>query len=83
MSKREKAVSRLLSRPSDFGWDELRALMESFGYELKATGGSGRKFIDAKTKATLFLHEPHPGKILKAYQVRETLQFLRQERRIP
>jgi predicted RNA binding protein YcfA (HicA-like mRNA interferase family) len=79
MTKREKAAERLLSKPSDFSWAELAPLMESFGYELKKTGGSGRKFVHTQTKATLFMHEPHPGKILKAYQVREAIRFLKQE----
>lgn len=82
MTKREKALERLLSKPSDFGWNELKPLMESFGYELKTTGGSGRKFIHAETKATLFMHEPHPAKVLKSYQVREVLRFLKQEKHI-
>lgn len=82
MSKHQKAVSRLLSRPSDFQWGELKALMLAFGYELKMTGGSGRKFIHPATKATMFMHEPHPASILKAYQVREAIQFLKQEKHI-
>jgi hypothetical protein len=57
--------------------------MVGFGYELRTTGGSGRKFLDPSTKALFFLHEPHPSKVLKAYQVRAAVQFLREERRIP
>ena len=82
MSKHQKALQRLLLRPVDFTWEELRSLMEFFDYELKKTGGSGRKFIHPETKATLFLHQPHPGKILKAYQVREVIHFLRQEKHL-
>ena len=79
MTKREKAAERLLSKPSYFSWAELAPVMQGFGYELKKTGGSGRKFIHGQTGATLFMHEPYPGKILKAYQVREAIRFLRQE----
>jgi predicted RNA binding protein YcfA (HicA-like mRNA interferase family) len=82
MTKREKALERLLSKPSDFQWSELKTLMESFGYELKTTGGSGRKFIHSETRATLFMHEPHPAKVLKNYQVREVIRFLKQEKHI-
>jgi HicA toxin of bacterial toxin-antitoxin, len=83
MSNRQKAIDRLLSKPSDYGWDELTFLMEAFGYELKTSGGSARKFIHRKTRATLFMHQPHPAKILKAYQVRETIHFLKQEKHLP
>ncbi|HMF74295.1 MAG TPA: type II toxin-antitoxin system HicA family toxin [Bryobacteraceae bacterium] len=82
MSKREKLLQRLLTKPTDFTWAELVAVMEGFGYELKKTGGSGRKFIHPKTAATAFLHEPHPGKILKAYQIRDILSHLKQEKKI-
>lgn len=79
MSKSQKIVERLLSRPSDFEWRERKLVMETFGYDLKKTGGSGRKFIHPETRATLFIHEPHPARILKAYQVKDAIQFLRQE----
>jgi hypothetical protein len=83
VSKLQKAISRLLAKPADYTWDELLSLMISLGYELRTSGGSGRKFLDPATKALLFLHEPHPSKILKAYQIREVIQFLRRERKIP
>ena len=82
MSRHQKIVARLLSKPSDFEWKELKILMDAFGYELKTAGGSGRKFIHPETRATLFMHEPHPARILKAYQVRDTIHFLKQEKHI-
>ena len=72
MSKRGKAIERLLSKPKDFTWDELIAVMTACGYELKTTGGSGRKFIHP-TGGTLFIHQPHPSNVLKAYQVKEVI----------
>jgi hypothetical protein len=57
--------------------------MTALGYELRTTGGSGRKFIDPSTGAAMFMHEPHPSNILKAYQVRSVIQFLRQEGKLP
>jgi hypothetical protein len=48
MSKHDKALARLLSKPVDFAWSELHSLMNSLGFELRTTGGSGRKFIDSK-----------------------------------
>jgi hypothetical protein len=83
LSTLEKAIERLLSRPTDFTWNELLHLMTALGYELRTSGGSGRKFIDPTTNAMLFMHELHPTRILKAYQVRVVIQFLRQERKIP
>jgi hypothetical protein len=82
MSRHEKLVARLLSRPRDFEWKELKLVMAAFGYELRTTGGSGRKFIGTQSQAVLFMHEPHPSKILKAYQVNAAIDFLKQEKHI-
>jgi hypothetical protein len=82
MSKLQKALARLLAKPVDYTWDELLSLTIALGYELRTSGGSGRKFFDPATKALFFMHEPHPSRILKAYQVRAVIQFLRKERKI-
>jgi predicted RNA binding protein YcfA (HicA-like mRNA interferase family) len=73
VSKREKALARLKSRPKDFTWGELVALMTACGYELKRTGGSGRKFVHIATGSVMYMHQPHPSNVLKAYQVREVI----------
>jgi hypothetical protein len=80
VSKLQKAITRLLAKPSDYTWGELLSLMNGFGYELRTAGGSSRKFFDPATKATFFMHEPHPSKVLKGYQVRAII--LRRERKI-
>jgi hypothetical protein len=77
MSKRSKALQRLLSKPNDLTWDELESVMTGLGYELKTSGGSSRKF--ARSGMAFFIHEPHPQKILKPYQVRGVLEFLRRQ----
>ena len=83
MAKLQKAVARLLAKPVDYTWDELLSLMIALGYEIRNSGGSSRKFFDSATNALFFMHEPHPSRILKAYQIRAVIQFLRQERKIP
>jgi len=83
LSKLQKIIDRLLSKPVDFTWDELLALMTALGYELRTSGGSSRKFYDPASGALFFIHEPHTAKVLKSYQVRAVIQFLRRERRIP
>ncbi len=83
MSKLQKAIARILAKPMDYTWEELVPLMAALGFELRTSGGSSRKFFDPIAGSLLFLHEPHPAKILKAYQIRAVIQFLRRERRIP
>ncbi len=82
MTKASKIQDRLLSKPSDFTWNELTTLMAHLGYELKATGGSSRKFIHTQTRAVHMVHEPHPAPTLKMYQIRNVIRFLRAEKQI-
>jgi hypothetical protein len=83
VSKLQKATLRLLASPVNYTWGELLSLVKGFGYELRTAGGSSRKFFDPATKAVFFMHEPHPSKILKSYQVRAVIHFLRGEKKIP
>ena len=81
MSRKEKLIKRLQSRPKDFTWDELQRLLEGFGYELAKqgkTGGSRRRFVH-ETAATITLHKPHPGNIVKMYVIDDVLNILTQE----
>ena len=79
MSKKEKLLSRISSKPNDFTWAELVSLMTALGFNMEKSSGSGRKFILESTGGVLFIHQPHPVKILKPYQVRDAVTFLERE----
>lgn len=82
MSKREKLLQRLLSKPKDFTYDELRRLLSSFNYKEDNSGkssGSRVAWIHEKGKHVIRLHKPHPGNILKAYQINQLLGELKSE----
>ena len=81
MTRRDKLVARLRSRPKDFAWDELVRLLEGLGYmEAKTgrTGGSRRRFVHP-TAPVITLHKPHPGNIVKMYVIDEVLRTLTDE----
>jgi hypothetical protein len=81
MAKIEKLIERLVSSPSDFTWEELEKVLSHFGYtEVKKgkTGGSRRKFCD-KNKNIINLHKPHPGNILKHYQIKQVIVSLKEK----
>ena len=81
MSKKEKLIKRLKSKPKDFSFDELVTLMMFFGYVLSnkgKTSGSRVTFLK-ESCASVSLHKPHPDNTLKHYQVQEILDFLEQE----
>jgi hypothetical protein len=78
MSKAERLVQRLLSLPNDFTWEEFIKLLRSFGFiELPKgkTGGSRRKFMGGKHNV-INLHTPHPGNVVKRYQLRQIIDRL-------
>jgi predicted RNA binding protein YcfA (HicA-like mRNA interferase family) len=79
MSQHDKLLARLLTQPADFTWDELLRLLRMLGYEEQSagkTGGSRRAFAHAATSVIIRLHKPHPGNILKQYQLKQLIQQL-------
>lgn len=79
MSRNEKLLSRLVSIPTDFTWNELVSVLAYYGYkELKGgkTGGSRRKFADDQ-KRIIALHKPHPSNLVKQYAIREVIAHLK------
>jgi hypothetical protein len=84
MAKIEKLIERLLSKPTDFTWEELIKILMHFGYaELKKgkTAGSRRKFAD-EAKNIISLHKPHPQNILKRYMLDDVITHLKERGKI-
>jgi hypothetical protein len=79
VSKHAKALQRIERLPTDLTWTELISLFMSLGVEMTAGSGSARKFRNPSTGQQFAIHQPHPSNILKRYQVREAIAFLRQE----
>ncbi len=80
MSKKEKLIKRLLSKPKDFTFNEMSSLLSYFGYKLKQGGtGSGIKFIKEESNEVINFHKPHPDGILKRYILEQVIEKLRKE----
>ena len=80
MSSHEKLLERFLRLPKDFTWDELKNLLRKYGYiqnNKGKTSGSRISFEKEDSNIKLDLHKPHPKDILKPYQMRDTLEFLK------
>ena len=78
MSRRDKLIDRLLSRPKDFTFQEAITLLGHFGYNeitSSKTGGSRVAFVNSD-KDYIRMHKPHPRSILKAYQVNNLINDL-------
>ena len=81
MSKKDKLIARLLSRPKNFTFDELVALLAHLGhFPIKAgkTGGSRVAFSNGEDY--IRLHKPHPRSILKSYQINDIITALKERR---
>jgi hypothetical protein len=86
VSQIKKIIAKLQKKPTpkDVTWDELIKVLNHFGFKALPegkTGGSRRKFIN-KNKMIISLHEPHPRKELKKYQIDQVLDTLKEERLI-
>ena len=82
MSKINKSILRLKSKPKDFTWDELVALLEKLGFTELQGSGSRIKFYHQKLDRVVHLHKPHPAKILKRYIINEIIEVLAKEKLI-
>lgn len=79
MSKIDKLIEKLKSKPKNFTWDELLKVLNHFGFKQIGqgkTGGSRRKFVN-DNKEVIILHEPHPQKVLKSYQLDIIIECLK------
>ncbi|MEZ8853500.1 type II toxin-antitoxin system HicA family toxin [Vibrio cyclitrophicus] len=76
MSRQEKLLQRLLSKPKNFTWDELKKLLGLYNYQLINGNGSRRKFIHKDSKQVISLHEPHPQNIIKSYVIDDVINKL-------
>ncbi len=80
MSKKDKLIERLLSKPKDFTFEEMESLLLYFGYKLKQGGtGSGVKFIKDGSNEVINFHKPHPSGILKRYVLDQVIEKLRKD----
>ena len=77
MTKAEKLLNRFLTRPKDFTYNELVKLLNSLGYSEQQGSGSRVVFSNEKIKHHIKLHKPHPGNILKRYQIDLIIQELK------
>lgn len=82
MSKIEKDLERLKSKPKDFTYDELKRILNYFGFIEDNKGKtSGSAVVFRKNSIEhIELHKPHPSKILKEYQIKKVLKELKEWR---
>ena len=83
MSKKEKLLNRFLIRPpvKDFTWDDFVTLMKQLDFKLyeKSGGGSHKYFIfNRDENKVIDTYKPHPSGLLKAWQIKEVTDKLKE-----
>lgn len=80
MGKIDKLIERFLSKPKDFTYDELKKLLNHFGYQEIKTGktsGSRVAFYNKEMDDLIKFHRPHPSPIIKICYLAEIEKKLR------
>ena len=79
MSKKDKLLAKLLSKPKDFTFNELETLLEYLVFYLDNVGktsGSRVRFVNDELRIVIKLHKPHHQKVLLPYQIKEVISKL-------
>jgi len=80
MSKKDKLIKKLKSKPKDFTFDEAETLLTSFGLKKKNKGKtSGSRVAFEKDNFSYTLHKPHPRKEIPMYQIIDMIEKLEKE----
>jgi len=78
MSKKEKLIRRLRSKPRDFTFDEADSLLRALGLKRSNKGrSSGSRVGYYKGDIKIHFHRPHKGNELLAYQIVDLLNDLK------
>ena len=75
MTKREKLLKRIRHNPRNVSFQDMRTLLEAFGFELDRTRGSHHSFVGwvGEQKVSLVIPYKQP---LKAIYVRRALELI-------
>ncbi len=75
MSKRKKLLQRIRQNPKNVSFEDLRKLLEGYGFILKRTKGSHNSFVGQVSgkSETLVVPDKHP---LQAVYVKKALKFI-------
>ena len=81
MGQKEKLIQKLQTNPKDFTFDEAETLLGYFNIKRSNNGrtSGSRVIFKGGTHGDFLMHKPHPQKELRPYQVKNLLEYLREE----
>ena len=82
MSRLEKEIERLKSKPKDYTYDEAKSLLYKLGFIENNKGRTSGSRVEFKDKfgRKIILHKPHPKNTLRMYSVINILNDLEEWR---
>jgi hypothetical protein len=80
VSRKDKLIERLKSKPKDFTFDEADTLLTSLGMKKSNKGKtSGSRVEYSLGNIKIRLHKPHPRNEMLVYQINDILNALESE----
>ena len=75
MSRLEKEIERLKSKPKDYTYDEVKSLLNKLGFYEDNKGKTSGLRVEFKDEygRKVTLHKPHPKNIIKLYVIKGIL----------
>lgn len=82
MSRQEKLIEKLKSKPRDFTYQEAKTLLNSLGFyeDNKGKTSGSRVVFKNQYRQKIELHKPHPKNTLKSYQIANIIKNLEEWR---
>ena len=79
MSQKQKLIDRFLANPKDFTYQELRQMLQYFGYTCDESGNGSRVCFSNDNGNVIKIHKPHPGNVVKTYVIDAVKQKLKED----
>ena len=81
MTQKDTLLQRFLRCPNDFTLEELETFLSTFGYTRNDKGktSGSRIAYTGEGLPPILLHRPHPGNVLKQYQLKQIRELLEKE----
>jgi len=81
MSKYDKAIERILQKPKDYTYTEVKYMLGKMGFEeynKGKTSGSRVRFYRKADSKVILLHKPHPGDVMDRGAVSDLVDYLKE-----
>lgn len=78
VAKRYNTLDLIFQNPisTKIRFKDVKALLTSYGFDVKPGGGSRNKAVNREHKIILIIHAHNPGDCIKPYNVREIREAL-------